>query len=260
MSVFICPQCGIEFRDSRHKNRTYCSHACAYAAQKKRTKLTCLQCGKQFTVLRYKAKTQRFCSQTCANRYNQPKDPTKRSIFTCEWCSQPFEEWIYRQPRFCSNQCRSEFAARQPKPKARKPESYIEFKCEWCGQHFKVHKSIVNNPKRTSRFCSKNCLYNAMSQERRGKNNPNYNGGHVDHYGPNWERQKRKAQRRDDNTCQVCGYHVGGDKILDVHHITPFKTLNGDWQYANRLENLICLCRDCHVQVEHNKIPLPMEY
>ena len=38
-----------------------------------------------------------------------------------------------------------------------------------------------------------------MSIERRGKNNPNWTGGSadLDAYGPNWNKQKRKAKDRD---------------------------------------------------------------
>lgn len=98
-----------------------------------------------------------------------------------------------------------------------------------------------------------------MSVERRGEDNPNWTGGTADPdaYGPNWGRQKRKAKKRDEHSCQVCSYKSGGSKYLDVHHIIPIKHFDGDWQTANELTNLISLCRPCHTRVEKGRIPCP---
>jgi hypothetical protein len=103
------------------------------------------------------------------------------------------------------------------------------------------------------------CRNKVLSIERRGELNPNWTGGTVDpdEYGPNWGRQKRRTKQRDGYKCQVCSYEVGGKHFLDVHHIKPIKTFNGNWQRANKLTNLICLCRRCHVKVERGKITCP---
>jgi predicted HNH restriction endonuclease len=31
-----------------------------------------------------------------------------------------------------------------------------------------------------------------------------------------------------------------------VHHLIPYRTFNGDYLAANRLANLISVCRPCH--------------
>lgn len=102
-----------------------------------------------------------------------------------------------------------------------------------------------------------------MSEERRGPLNPHWTGGTAKliDYGPNWPSQRRKAVRRDDHTCRVCGYRSGGDVILDVHHIRKVKEMDGDWESANKLANLIALCRNCHALVEKGTLtcPVPME-
>lgn len=69
-------------------------------------------------------------------------------------------------------------------------------------------------------------------------------------YGPNWSKQRQKCLKRDDWTCQACG--VSGDELdceLSVHHITPRRTYDGNWE-QNELSNLITLCPTCHGRFE----------
>ncbi len=77
-------------------------------------------------------------------------------------------------------------------------------------------------------------------------------------YGPNWEEQRRRARERDRFTCRHCGAReeVAG-REHDVHHLRPFRTFgyipgeNDAYLEANRLENLVTLCRVCHARVDH---------
>jgi transposase/predicted RNA-binding Zn-ribbon protein involved in translation (DUF1610 family) len=89
---------------------------------------------------------------------------------------------------------------------------------------------------------------------RKGEDNPMWKGGANDYYGPSWYAARRQARERDGYTCQRCGmtdeehleeYH----QELHVHHIQPFRTFQ-DHQNANKLDNLITLCRDCHDSLE----------
>ena len=224
--------------------------------------LICPECEHSFDISRQEAKRgRRFCSRTCANRFNQPKDPTKRSMFTCDWCNKIFEEWTYRQPRFCSNQCRSEFAARQPRPRTRRPANFLSLTCEWCGHTYTIHKNIIENPIRETRFCSAECKYAAMSVAYRGKGNPNWTENKTEshYYGPDWPQQCQKARARDNHKCRICTIttqEVG--HALPVHQIVPFREF-GSEQYkdANCLSNLITLCPVCHPKVERHIIPCP---
>jgi transposase len=75
---------------------------------------------------------------------------------------------------------------------------------------------------------------------------PNWKGGYASDYGSNWKRMRNKARKRDNNTCQYCGYErEDGEKHLDVHHIIPLKKFDKP-EKANTLNNLITLCRSCH--------------
>jgi DEAD/DEAH box helicase domain-containing protein len=67
-------------------------------------------------------------------------------------------------------------------------------------------------------------------------------------YGPDWDKIRQNAIRRDGNRCQVCGTTLVGDS-LHVHHIKPFRTFTSR-ETANQLQNLISLCPACHRKAE----------
>jgi DEAD/DEAH box helicase domain-containing protein len=75
-------------------------------------------------------------------------------------------------------------------------------------------------------------------------------------YGPNWPRQRDLARGRDGFRCQRCSAPEPGSSRHDVHHLQPFRNFgymrgqNENYLQANRLENLITLCRSCHRAVE----------
>jgi DEAD/DEAH box helicase domain-containing protein len=73
-------------------------------------------------------------------------------------------------------------------------------------------------------------------------------GNDANDYGPNWQQQRQAARARDAYTCQVCGMTENG-RMLEVHHKTPFRTF-GAYREANKLENLITLCPNCHRRAE----------
>ncbi|HIE25429.1 MAG TPA: hypothetical protein EYP74_05440 [Anaerolineales bacterium] len=65
----------------------------------------------------------------------------------------------------------------------------------------------------------------------------------------------KEVKRRCDNRCQICN----GDRIqiredefyAEAHHIHP-RGLGGD----DKLENMICVCPNCHVKLDYRIIPL----
>jgi DEAD/DEAH box helicase domain-containing protein len=78
--------------------------------------------------------------------------------------------------------------------------------------------------------------------------------------GPNWEQQRNQARARDGHCCRHCGVPERPDRTHDVHHIQPFRTFghvprkNDRYLEANRLENLVTLCRSCHRRVEVDRM------
>ncbi len=97
--------------------------------------------------------------------------------------------------------------------------------------------------------------YYSESKMFSGENSGTWNGGDISYYGPNWLSQRRLARERDQFNCQSCGItEEQYGKELSVHHIIPFRNFKGDWEKANELVNLICLCEyPCH-RKRHSKM------
>ena len=75
-------------------------------------------------------------------------------------------------------------------------------------------------------------------------------------YGENWWRARAAALKRDNHTCQRCGFHgkgLGkGRRTVFVHHkrkiklFVNLKEQSFDNIAANDLSNLVTLCNICH--------------
>lgn len=123
--------------------------------------------------------------------------------------------------------------------------------CENCGIAFLISPWELN---KNRKFCSIKCHGEWLSKNIIGQNHPLWKGGISLHYGPNWNKQKKKALERDDYSCQKCGAKLN-EKWLDVHHIIPFINFGKDnFLKANQLSNLVVYCRLCHKKEEKNII------
>lgn len=75
-------------------------------------------------------------------------------------------------------------------------------------------------------------------------------------YGPDWQEQRAKTRARDGYRCAECGTAETSGRQHDVHHRVPFRAFgytagfNRNDLVANRLENLVLLCRRCHQRLE----------
>ena len=75
-------------------------------------------------------------------------------------------------------------------------------------------------------------------------------------YGPAWQEQRAKTRERDGYRCAECGAAETRNRQHDVHHRVPFRVfnyipgLNRNDLEANRLDNLVLLCRRCHYRLE----------
>ena len=78
----------------------------------------------------------------------------------------------------------------------------------------------------------------------------------VNDYGPNWQEQRRKVRARDQYRCTQCGAPEPPGRQHDVHHLIPFRVfgympgINEAYREANRLDNLVLVCRNCHHRLE----------
>lgn len=260
-----CKACGREFTYYKCQPRAYCSKEC-YHSTKAATHITttCPTCGKEFTYSQ--AWPRRYCSNACKGKANitnikhfQPSAYTT----TCEQCG---KEYVVDKPssnkgRFCSLQCAGRWQAEHVKGEAhpnsgrkfgRNEKRYgppITLACVVCGKEFSTKASHLDR----RRCCSKECLATLQSQAFAGDNNPNWRGGYMPYYGPSWPNARRLVRQRDNYTCQDCGIteaELGQE--LDVHHLDRFGNYGPEHhEEANRLDNLVSLCKACHTRREN---------
>ncbi len=69
-------------------------------------------------------------------------------------------------------------------------------------------------------------------------------------YGPGWDRLRSAIRMRDQYRCQICGAPEAG-RAHHVHHKVPFRQFQSALE-ANRPENLVTLCPNCHQAAELN--------
>jgi len=82
---------------------------------------------------------------------------------------------------------------------------------------------------------------NILREQLLWKNDPN-------DYGKEWDQIRLAVRTRDNFKCQVCGVPESG-KAHHVHHKTPLRSFVSLTE-ANRMENLITLCSNCHQLAE----------
>lgn len=161
----------------------------------------------------------------------------------CQNCGEIKRVRRDRDRDFCSRKCYLESL----------PDR-VTVSCEVCGVEWDKKPSHVDG----LNFCTKDCFntYTSETDWCAGENNPRYNGGSKDVYGPNWDEQREKARERDNYTCQGCG--VSEEQLsreLSVHHIVPRREYRDgddfDYEEANRLDNLISHCSPCHIRWEN---------
>jgi DEAD/DEAH box helicase domain-containing protein len=76
-------------------------------------------------------------------------------------------------------------------------------------------------------------------------------------YGPEWPKLRERIRARDGFRCQVCGLVESGARQHDVHHKIPFRQFRNESglilrERANRPDNLVTLCPECHKKAEQN--------
>jgi len=86
----------------------------------------------------------------------------------------------------------------------------------------------------------------AHSERMKGEDNPNWiPGPNPKSRGVNWDEQRKKSLERDEYLCCVCN-----NEAEVVHHIVAFRDFN-NYEEANKLQNLMSLCRSCHSYIEN---------
>lgn len=249
--IRTCETCGKTYRTKTNHNIRFCSRECwrkDHAAQT--TTLVCEYCGKTYTKPTIRIGLGKFCSRQCAAKGRKQPPPAQTFTYTCQRCGKTFTRERNKPYKFCSHQC-SHKGRKQPRG-----ITLAENTCEQCGQTYQ------RTPATIGKFCSSACWGKWHAEHDSGENSPFWKGGTTEYRGPNWRKQKAAARKRDGHRCQHCG--VSEDEIgqhLDVHHVKPFREFgyipdqNDNYRQANKLSNLLTLCRSCHLKVEPRTPP-----
>ena len=121
--------------------------------------------------------------------------------------------------------------------KKRKDIKEYNKKCKYCGK--KLERKRFNGRLedftvfKKRNYCERECM--RKDYLKVGKNNQSFSNSHTT------ARNINKLILKKD-CCEKCG----STKNLDIHHV------DGDWQ-NNNLNNLMCLCRSCHIKEHRSK-------
>lgn len=243
--IKICPTCKKEY-DTKDKRQIYCCRKCARSAPKPSSKkmVKCDNCGKELLKYPSQILQKNFCSRKCSKEYLQ-KDNVKCK---CDICGKDISvaknQYNNSLHHYCSRDCKYKgntlFYSGTNSPNYSET-TYINIPCTYCNKDTKVLASQIN--RRKKHFCSKECQNKWQSENVRGENHPNYNPNISlfdrvvnRNYTEYWDWRKA-VYKRDNYTCQCCGYSNGG--IIVAHHIlnySEYKDLRTD------VDNGITLC------------------
>lgn len=251
---------------------------------------TCPTCGKDFDTLRgmrvHHAKThdEILPNCTCTDCQTVFYDPDSARVY-CDDCKPSRERtrdrWTYGNTDGTCNECGATFLYYPSEKLGRycpdcvdddsvscTPQSEdwgdgsSDVICSYCGEIVTVYRSKAENQDNV--FCDRDCYSKWLADDRRDNrvwergDNPNWEGGVIadEHYGEGWPSARTAALARDGFRCRRCGRsrrELGRNP--DVHHIEPVRTFD-DHSEAHVLENLISLCRPCHLTVERDGVSL----
>jgi hypothetical protein len=225
----VCAHCNSEFFCSSRRQRNgaeqetyYCSRDCYMAVHTVKHTLPCVACGKDMVVHKGGKTGKKYCSMECKIAHKRPQP------VNCKCCGVLFQgiafrlnvngeiRPVYKERKTCSDKCHIQWISDNEE---RKRKIGIAFSGEK-HPHWKGGASITNS--RTGRCTSKS-----------------------------WKTIAENARKRDGYQCMLCGVlQSEHGRKLDVHHIVPYHNFAKATE-ANRLSNLVTLCKTCHMVEEH---------
>lgn len=274
-----CPTCGSVGFKTEAGMKTH--HAQVHGESIAGFEYTCDWCGESGTKRQIdEDDDHQFCSKECYGEWksenlvgeDSPAWEGRTIVVECEWCGSDTEKAAVRYEKneraFCSMECHGAWKSKNHSGEnhPRWVGRLVDIACDQCGSAFKQDPSKIERNERN--FCSKSCYSSWMSENNRGEDHPRWveNPDHIS-YGGSWPVQREKRLEKDDYECVICGKSDAQEEIdtgkgLDVHHIEKARNYlkdDGtlDEEKAHRIENLISLCRSCHIRWEG--IPLRPE-
>lgn len=259
-----CPTCGKEFNTERGMK---VHHTKSHGESLIATQETCHWCEAEFTDTRNRNREseRRFCGQDCRREWLKTRTGKKHprynsSEVTCAHCGNALTRPEYRlregKKHYCNYTCLGQWRSENLTGTDSPTYNSVSVDCEYCGES--ITKPASRDDGR-QHFCDGACHGKWMSAYLVGDSHPSWDGGGPYYYGPNWISQREKARRRDRYECQDpdCGIDMEAhiemwNEALHVHHIVRFGDFD-DYREANKLSNLVTLCRSCHLGKWENR-------
>jgi len=248
--------------------------------------IECDWCKEEFNRRPSHISNHNFCSIDCKKRWqeenikkeNHPSWKEGGDI-KCDLCGKEFHKKPshIKENNFCSRECKNKWMSEKMSGKSNPAYNSKKVECDnpGCSDIFKVKKYKREN--QDHHFCSEECYHKWTSENWKGKDSPRYGKkmseevkkkiaenreyktgkehprwkeGEINYRGSNWEEQRKRVLKRDNQKCQRCKVRNEESKFpLEVHHKIPFREFE-NYKEANRLSNLITLCKSCHKKVE----------
>jgi hypothetical protein len=211
--------------------------------------LTCTYCQQTFRRLKAqhkhnkKRKRKPFCSRQCINNYY-----TKTIELKCQQCYKSFT----KKPasigtnNFCSRSCAVTYN-NLTKSKNGKLKPYY---CKYCYKLIATgwqELSTKNNTKTTCQECNPNytnwSTINIKDFKQQFKSIHQFNSRIRSLARSLYKKHNKKLM------CQNCNYNLH----CEICHIKPISSFPDTTSVAdiNNIDNLICLCRNCHWELDH---------
>jgi len=154
----------------------------------------------------------------------------------------------YKKRRFCSNKCKMKSLSKLFIGKKSHNNRQIMRVCKNCGRTQMVSPSFSKRP-----FCSRRCMAEWFSRNKKGKNHWNWQGGITEKESRNilydgYKEWRKKVFKRDGYKCVVCGNNKSGE--LEAHHIKPVKTYK---KLILNVSNGLTVCKRCHRKIHYGK-------
>ena len=132
----------------------------------------------------------------------------------------------------------------------KKNKKAINLNCKNCDKLFKRNVSLLSSGK-WGDFCSRICRGEFISKNIVGDKHHSWRGGYIPYFGNNWHFIRNQIRKSTELICVKCGV---SEKLLNeelhLHHKIPRRFFN-KVEDSNIKENLMLLCKHCHLEVEH---------
>lgn len=197
--------------------------------------------------------------KSCFDKHGE----VNRRIFNedSDFCS---GKTVYNKFGSFSEACRKAGVPHNNKPQKK---NKVKVQCSNCGKDKKVYPYRVEKSTNGRFFCDNKCQGEWWSDNLTGEEHPLYlgDGNWSNKMRSTWHVKREKCLDRDNYSCVICGIKQSAHVELygyglDVHHIKPRRKFYKDNDRipdeANKMENLVTVCREHHNKIESGEVEL----